>query len=44
MIAAVATAVVGFFVLRPIPTVGPALWGFTTVLVTFLAAARLKKA
>jgi len=44
VIAAVATAAVGFFVLRPVPTVGPALWGFATVLVTFLAAARLKKA
>lgn len=41
---AVATAGIGFFVLRPIPTLGAALWGFTTVLVTFLAAARLKKA
>ncbi len=39
-----ATAIVGFFVLRPIPTAGPALWGFATVLVTFLAAARLKTA
>jgi len=41
---AVAKAVIGFFVLRPVSTVGPALWGFATVLVTFLAAARLKKA
>lgn len=44
VIAAVATAIIGFFVLRPIPTAGPALWGVTVAAVTFIAAARLKKA
>lgn len=43
IIVAVTTAVIGFFVLRPIPTFGPALWGVVTALATFLAAARLKK-
>lgn len=43
VIVAIAAATVGFLVLRPIPTVGPALWGGVTMLVTFLVAARLVK-
>ena len=43
-IAAVGGAVVGFFLLRPIPTVGYALWGISAVVAIFVFAARLKKA
>lgn len=43
-VVAIGVAVVGFFVLRPIPVVGAPLWGFATVFATFAFAARLKKA
>jgi uncharacterized paraquat-inducible protein A len=42
-IAAIGAAVVGFFVLRPIPYVGMALWGVGAVAAIFIFAARLKK-
>ena len=44
VVVAIGVAVVGFFVLRPIPVVGGPLWGFVTVFATFVAAARLKMA
>ena len=36
--------VLGFFLLRPIPYVGSALWGAAVVFAAFLLAAKLKKA
>jgi hypothetical protein len=44
VLAAVGAAVVGFFVLRPIPYVGVGLWGMGAVAAIFIFAARLKKA
>ncbi len=39
----VITLIAGFFLIRPIPWVGAALWGFTSVALPFMVAARLKK-
>lgn len=41
---AVGAAVIGFFVLRPIPYVGLPLWGVGAMIAIFMFAARLKKA
>jgi hypothetical protein len=43
VLAAVGAAVIGFFVLRPIPYVGIGLWGAGAVAAIFIFAARLKK-
>jgi hypothetical protein len=43
VLAAVGAAVIGFFVLRPIPYVGIGLWGAGAVAAVFIFAARLKK-
>ncbi len=42
-ITALSAAIIGFFVLRPIPVIGGPLWGFVAVVATILVAARLKK-
>ncbi len=43
VLAAVGVGVIGFFLLRPIPTVGAALWGMGVVIAVFVLAAKLKK-
>jgi hypothetical protein len=40
---AIGVAVVGFFLLRPIPYVGGGLWGASAIAAAFVVAARLKK-
>lgn len=40
---ALLASVLGFFLLRPIPMVGSALWGVGVVAAVFVVAARLKK-
>jgi uncharacterized paraquat-inducible protein A len=42
-LAAVGAAVIGFFVMRPIPYIGIGLWGAGAVAAIFTFAARLKK-
>ncbi|WP_407362478.1 hypothetical protein HKW97_17895 [Pseudomonas luteola] len=43
LLIALAVAVAGFFLLRPIPTIGPVLWGVVTTAAVFIAIARLEK-
>jgi len=43
LVVAVGTAALGFFLLRPIPYVGPILWGLVPVTLTYISAARLQK-